>query len=265
MKEIRMNKHINQLWSQGEFSLGMNPCSKQTIPILHSLNLSINPSLHILMKYIQFSILTLLLLVGCAQSHSEHANRAEQPVQTQPRPGEAIATFAGGCFWCTEEVFENLKGVRQVISGYAGGKEKNPTYEQVSAGKTGHAEAVQVYYDPKVISYTTLVKVFFASHDPTTLNRQGPDAGKQYRSALFYQDENEKKIAEEEVQRVNVSGRYPNKIVTQIAPFTSFYPAEDYHQNYYRLNPDNSYIQHVSVPKVEKFKKEFKDLLKQKK
>jgi peptide-methionine (S)-S-oxide reductase len=216
------------------------------------------------MKYIQFSMLGLLLLMGCSQSHSENANRAEQTVPDKPRPGESVAFFASGCFWCTEEVFENLKGVRQVISGYAGGKEKNPTYEQVSAGQTGHAEAVQVYYDPKVISYATLVKVFFASHDPTTLNRQGPDTGKQYRSAIFYQNDEEKKAAEQEVERVNSSGRYPNKIVTQIVPFVAFYPAEDYHQDYYRLNPGNSYIQNVSKPKVEKFKKEFKDLLKQK-
>jgi len=217
------------------------------------------------MNKIPFLMMAWFLLAGCAQSRSEHDSGAQTPIQTGLQPGEALATFAGGCFWCTEEVFENLKGVRQVVSGYAGGTEKNPTYEQVGAGQTSHAEAIQIWYDPKVISYATLLKVFFnAAHDPTTLNRQGPDVGKQYRSVAFYRNEEEKKQIEQAIQETNQSGKYARPVVTQVVPFVAFYPAEDYHQDYYRLNPGNSYIQNVSRPKVEKFKKEFKELLKQK-
>jgi peptide-methionine (S)-S-oxide reductase len=160
-------------------------------------------------------------------------------------------------------VFEEVRGVREVVSGYAGGPEKKPTYEQVGSGRTGHAEAVQIYYDPKQVSYATLLDVFFrAAHDPTTLNRQGPDVGTQYRSAAFYRTSQEKEQIAAAIQRVNAAKQYPNPIVTQVAAFTEFWPAEDYHQGYYRLHPNDSYIQAVSTPKVEKFRKLFPELLK---
>ncbi|GAA4013604.1 peptide-methionine (S)-S-oxide reductase MsrA [Hymenobacter fastidiosus] len=178
--------------------------------------------------------------------------------------GLAVATFAGGCFWCTEEVFEELRGVRQVVSGYAGGPEQNPTYEQVGGGATGHAEAVQVYYDPKEVSYQTLLDVFFVgAHDPTTLNRQGPDAGPQYRSVAFYRTAEEKQLIEATIQRVSTARHYADPIVTQVTAFTRFWPAEDYHQGYYRLHPDDAYIRSVSRPKVAKFRKAYPAKLKQ--
>ena len=172
------------------------------------------------------------------------------------------AYFASGCFWCVEAVFESVKGVKEVVSGYAGGTELNPTYEQVAMGQTSHAEAVQVYYDPKVVSYETLVKVFFGSQDPTTLNRQGPDRGAQYRSVAFYKNEGEKKIIVDYIAKLTKDKVYNNPIVTEVTPFTKFYIAEDYHQDYERKNPNNSYIQGVSVPRLKRFQKKFPELLK---
>jgi peptide-methionine (S)-S-oxide reductase len=168
-----------------------------------------------------------------------------------------IATFAGGCFWCTEAYFERLKGVQRVISGYCGGKEKAPTYKQVSAGKTGHAESVQITYDPQQISYADLLKVHFATHDPTTLNRQGNDVGKQYRSVVFYHSPQQKAAAEKMIAELNKSGKYKSKIVTEVVPYSQFYPAEAYHQDYYLKNPDDPYVVSVAKPKVLKFEKEF--------
>lgn len=178
--------------------------------------------------------------------------------------GADTAIFASGCFWCTEAVFERVKGVEDVVSGYSGGPEKNPTYSEVSAGRTEHAEAVRVIYDPEVVSYHELVEMFFASHDPTQLNRQGPDVGKQYRSAIFYRNNEEKQTAEEVMKELDASGKYKRPIVTEITPFTAFYEAEDYHQNYYELHPDQPYVSSVSRPKVEKFMKEYKHKLKEK-
>ncbi len=174
------------------------------------------------------------------------------------------AIFAGGCFWCTEAVFERLEGVEEVFSGYTGGKEDNPTYEQVGAGSTGHAEAVMIYYNPKVLSYETLLEVFFATHDPTQLNRQGPDVGKQYRSSVFYQTKEEKAIIEKYIKQLNQSGKYSKPIVTEVAKFDVFYRAEEYHQDYYENHPENPYVQQVTVPKVKKFLKEFADRVKEK-
>lgn len=176
--------------------------------------------------------------------------------------GLAKATFAGGCFWCTEAYFERLAGVEAVISGYAGGKERNPTYKQVSAGLSSHAEAVQVYYNPKKVSYAELVEVFFATHDPTTLNRQGPDYGKQYRSVAFYRNPNEKSVLLQYITKVNASGKYKNKIVTQVRPLTKFWPAETYHQDYYVRNPSDPYVVRVAKPKVLKFEKAYQQKLK---
>jgi peptide-methionine (S)-S-oxide reductase len=174
------------------------------------------------------------------------------------------ATFAGGCFWCTEAVFERTKGVKSVVSGYTGGTQKDPTYEQVSAGMTDHAEAVQIYYDPEVITYQQLLEVFFGTMDPTQLNRQGPDVGEQYRSAVFYHDQTQQGLAENYMDKLSASGKYDKPIVTQLVPFEKFWVAEDYHQDYYELNPGNPYIQSVAKPKVKKFKKNYPDLLKDK-
>lgn len=172
------------------------------------------------------------------------------------------ATFGAGCFWCTEAVFLNVKGVTKVVSGYSGGKAKNPTYREVCSGLTGHAEVTQITYDPKVVSFSDLLEVFWNTHDPTTLNRQGADEGTQYRSAVFYADEEQKKIAEQYKKQLEESHLYKNPIVTEISPLTNFYPAEDYHQNYYALNPNQGYCQYVIRPKVEKFKKQFSAKLK---
>ena len=171
------------------------------------------------------------------------------------------AYFASGCFWCVESIYESLIGVDKVESGYSGGHTKNPTYYTVLTGKTGHAEAIKVYYDSNKISFNELVKVFFGSHDPTTLNRQGPDRGTHYRSIAFYSNENEKKIINEEIKRLLKNKTYP-KIVTEVKKFDVFYIAEDYHQDYKEKNPNNAYIWNVSVPRINKFKSKFSELLK---
>ncbi|QMW00802.1 peptide-methionine (S)-S-oxide reductase MsrA [Spirosoma foliorum] len=204
------------------------------------------------MKRIHLYALSLLLLAGCAQGQSNDHSPAKLP---SLKPGEAVATFAGGCFWALEEGMNQLKGVHEVISGYAGGNVKNPTYEQVGTDETGHAESVQVYYDPKVISYSQLLDAFFAGHDPTTLNRQGPDVGRDYRSVAFYRTPEEKAEIQEAIKRTNDSKHYANRVVTEVTPITVFYPAENYHQNYFALHPNQPYIQSVSLPKVEKLRK----------
>ncbi len=173
-----------------------------------------------------------------------------------------VATFGEGCFWCTEAVFQKLNGVIKVESGYSGGFVFNPTYEDVCTGKTGHAEVAQIYFDPSIISYEELLKVFFKTHDPTTLNRQGADVGPQYRSVIFYHDGEEKKIAEEIKRELDLEKIWPDTIVTEISPFDKFYKAEDYHQNYYDNNSNQPYCSFVITPKLEKFEKVFKDKLK---
>lgn len=175
---------------------------------------------------------------------------------------EEIATFGGGCFWCVEAIFKELKGVEKVVSGYAGGSMLNPGYEEVSSGTTGHAEAVQISYDPKTISYEQLLEVFFLTHDPTTPNRQGEDVGMQYRSAIFYHDENQKTAAQNFKKKLEADRIYDGPIVTELAPFTSFYPAESYHQDYYAQNPDKPYCQVVINPKLAKFRQKFATLRK---
>jgi peptide-methionine (S)-S-oxide reductase len=171
-------------------------------------------------------------------------------------------TFGAGCFWCTEAVFLNVNGVTKVVSGYSGGKVKNPTYREVCTGLTGHAEVTQITYDPKVVSFQDLLEVFWNTHDPTTLNRQGADEGTQYRSVIFYNDEEQKKIAEEYKKQLEASHVYKNPIVTEVSPLINFYPAEDYHQNYFALNPNQGYCQYVIRPKVDKFKQHFASKLK---
>lgn len=176
------------------------------------------------------------------------------------KPKEAIATFAGGCFWCEEAIFESIKGVKEVISGYSGGTEKTTNYQDVGSGKTGHAEAIEVYYDPTQVSFKDLMRVYLASIDPTQVNGQGPDHGKQYRSIAFYRNEEEKKIIEDAITILSNSGIYKSKIAIEVAPYTFFLEAEKYHQNYVRLNPENPYVQQESLPRRKRTLEKVKDL-----
>lgn len=173
-----------------------------------------------------------------------------------------MATLGGGCFWCIEAVFEQLRGVESVVSGYAGGHVENPTYEQVCGMKTGHTEVVQVTFDPAVVTYRDVLEVFFATHDSTTPNQQGNDIGPQYRSAIYYHSEEQKNTAEALIAELIAEKAFPNPIVTEVAPLTRFYPAEDYHQGYFRANPYQSYCSFVVSPKVAKFRKKFAEKLK---
>ncbi len=172
------------------------------------------------------------------------------------------ATFGAGCFWCVEAVFQDLEGVISVASGYTGGSIKNPSYKEICTGRTGHAEVCQLVYDPKKISFDELLQVFWKTHDPTTLNRQGNDSGTQYRSVIFYHNENQKMLAEKYKAELNKSGAWDNPVITEISPYSTFYKAEDYHQNYFNQNGDEPYCRYVIQPKVDKFKKAFQDKLK---
>jgi peptide-methionine (S)-S-oxide reductase len=185
----------------------------------------------------------------------------DSPADQTP-PKYASATLAGGCFWCLEAVFEQLAGVQEVVSGYSGGHVKSPSYEAVCAGITGHAEVVQLTFDPQRISYRDILQVFFSIHNPTTLNRQGADVGSQYRSAIFYHDETQKETAEETIQAIAASGLWEDPIVTEVAAYDGFYPAEDYHQEYYQRNSYQPYCQVVIAPKVAKLRKMYIDKLK---
>lgn len=188
-------------------------------------------------------------------SQIEHTD-VNQNIETN-----SVAYFASGCFWCVESVFESVKGVGDVISGYSGGKSSNANYKMVSAGRTNHAEAVAVHYDSTEIDYPTLLKVFFGSHDPTTLNQQGPDKGRQYRSSIFYRNDKEKELAQNYVQELLKNGTFP-KITTEIVPLDAFYEAEAYHQDYEHKNPNNGYVKAVSIPRLNKFKAKYPELLK---
>jgi peptide-methionine (S)-S-oxide reductase len=171
-------------------------------------------------------------------------------------------TFGAGCFWCTEAVFLHVKGVVKVVSGYSGGKVKNPTYREICTGLTGHAEVTQITFDDQLVSFEDLLEVFWNTHDPTTLNRQGADEGTQYRSAIFYHTDTQRESAENYKKQLETSHTYNKPIVTEISPLVNYYPAEGYHQNYFELNPNQSYCQYVVRPKVEKFKKQFVDKIK---
>jgi peptide-methionine (S)-S-oxide reductase len=207
-------------------------------------------------------------LVSTANAETPFAStvpkaEASQVVKSAEVPaGMATATFGAGCFWCTEAVFQRLKGVLSVVSGYSGGSVKNPTYRQVSTGTTGHAEAIQVTYDPAVVSYEELLEVFWQTHDPTTQDRQGNDSGPQYRSAIFYNSNAQKQLAEEYKKKLDASGAFDGPIITQIVPFTEFFRAEEYHQNYYNANSQQPYCRVVIGPKLAKLKKVFQDKLK---
>ncbi len=182
--------------------------------------------------------------------------------QIQETLGKQVATLGGGCFWCTEAVFDDLKGVEHVESGYSGGTVANPTYPQVCTGTTGHAEVVQITFDPKVISFKQLLQVFFTVHDPTTLNRQGADVGTQYRSVIFYHDDEQKRVAEQVIKEIEAEKIWDAPIVTELAPAKAFYTAEDYHQEYFQNNPNQPYCRVVIAPKVAKFRQHYREQLK---
>jgi len=210
-------------------------------------------------------------LMSCAQKTSTNNNNTKvtmEQKETLPKdnpalPATEIATFANGCFWCTEAIFEELDGVISATSGYTGGQTENPTYKEVSNGNTGHAECLQIVYDPLKVTFDELLEVFWQTHDPTTLNRQGADVGTQYRSGIFYHNDEQKEKAEKYKAALDSSGAFNNRIVTEITPFTKFYPAEDYHQQYFEQNGNsNPYCKIVIQPKLDKFRKVFKDKLK---
>ncbi len=186
----------------------------------------------------------------------------KEPIKLNVTEGMEIATFAGGCFWCTEAVFLDIKGVEKVVSGYIGGITKNPTYKEICTGTTGHAEAIQITFDPTQVAYEDLLEIFFATHDPTTLNRQGADVGTQYRSEIFYHSLAQKDKAENYIALIEKEKLYEKKVVTKVSTATIFYPAEEYHQNYYNQNTEQGYCQMVIAPKLEKLRKYYKTKLK---
>lgn len=208
----------------------------------------------------RFGVLFLFIVATSCQAQSTKSDVRKLKLEA-PR-GKAIAAFAEGCFWCSEHIFEAVVGVDSAVSGYAGGTIPNPTYELVNTETTGHAETVLVYYDPKVISYEALTKVFFTSHDPTTPNQQGPDRGSSYRSILFFRTPGEEEIAKKSLADFSNNGLYDRKIVSEIKKLTEFYRAEEYHQDYIIHHPTNSYVVNVSIPRFEKFKKTYKGKLK---
>jgi peptide-methionine (S)-S-oxide reductase len=211
-----------------------------------------------------FSILCSLLLpaVGCSESGRQKVISQDSSDMELKNQETDTATFGAGCFWCVEAFFQELKGVHKVVSGYMGGHVKRPTYKEVCNGNTGHAEVVQIVYDPKMIHFTELLEVFWQTHDPTTLNRQGADVGTQYRSVVFFHSEEQKKTAEELKLSLDVSGAFAGPIVTEISPASEFYVAEDYHQNYYAQNGSAPYCQFVIKPKMDKFRKVFSEKIK---
>ncbi|MGB6153843.1 MAG: peptide-methionine (S)-S-oxide reductase MsrA [Pricia sp.] len=225
------------------------------------------------MKFTKIVLLALSLsLTTSCQSNTKKTQDSASTESTaqmakptaQELEGLETAYFASGCFWCVEAIFESVKGVKEVVSGYAGGTSENPTYEQVARGQTDHAEAVEVYYDPEVISFTALVQVFFGSHDPTTLNQQGPDRGPQYRSIAFYKNEKEKDSIEGYIKALKDQNVYQGEpITTEVTELNKFYKAEEYHQDYEKKHPNNSYITNVSVPRLNRFKANFADYLKE--
>jgi len=212
-------------------------------------------------------VLFVLPFVSCGQKKETQDvsgvfKEQEEHKENSSGVKQDTATFAAGCFWCVEEQFKQLKGVLSVTSGYTGGKTPNPDYEQVSSGTTGHAEACNIVYDPSFISYRDLLEAFFTAHDPTQLNRQGNDTGTQYRSAVFYHNEEQRQLTLYYIKRLDEEKAFPRKIVTEVVPYTVFYKAEDYHQNYYENNKEQQYCRFVIAPKLDKFRKVFKEKLK---
>jgi peptide-methionine (S)-S-oxide reductase len=215
-----------------------------------------------MLRFLFISVVSFMGLNSCAQKNNTPKTKKDNKVMTSSSSKLDTATFGTGCFWCTEAIFQQLEGVEKVTSGYSGGKVPNPTYEQVCSKTTGHAECLNIMYDPKKITFDELLEVFWQTHDPTTLNRQGADVGTQYRSVVFYHNEEQRAKTEKYKAELDKSGAFDNPIVTTLEPFTIFYPAENYHQNYYNNNGSQGYCQFVIRPKVEKFEKVFKSKLK---
>ena len=211
------------------------------------------------------SIIVLLMVFISCQNNAQNKKSKDvstlKPVEIPMQNGMARAYFASGCFWCVEAIYESVKGVNEVINGYSGGHTKNPTYEASNTGRTGHAESVEVIYDPEIVSFATLVDVYFGSQNPTQVNGQGPDHGSQYRSIIFYQNDEQKQIIES--KKETLAKKLNATIAAEVYPFQKFWKAEDYHQNYERLNPGNPYVQKVSIPRLNRFKQKFPELLKE--
>lgn len=208
------------------------------------------------------TIFSSVFLYGCQDSKIETKNEEKIKMNEAQNKDFQTATFASGCFWCAEAIFERVKGVYSIESGYTGGAIENPTYQQVSNGNTNHAEAIQLTFDSTEITYDELLEIFWKTHDPTTLNKQGADVGTQYRSAIFYHNEGQKQKAEYYKNELDKAGLWKDPIVTEIVPFKKFYKAEDYHQDYYENNPNQGYCAYVITPKIEKFEKIFNDKIK---
>lgn len=206
---------------------------------------------------------SIILSCEAKKPRKETGNSLNSEIFNSKNKNMDTATFGAGCFWCVEAIFQDLVGVEQVQSGYSGGKIKEPTYREVSSGKTGHAEVVQIVYNPEKITFDELLEVFWQTHDPTTLNKQGADVGTQYRSVVFYHNDEQKNKAESYKSKLNQSGAFPNPIITEISEFQNFYIAEDYHQNYFNENKEAPYCTYVIKPKLEKYKKIFKDKMKE--
>lgn len=206
--------------------------------------------------------LLLVIVISIFSMQSSKSQLKEKEIMNEQNQGLEEVTFGSGCFWCVEAVFQELEGVTSVKSGYSGGEVINPTYRQICTGTTGHAEVARIVYDPKKISFEELLEVFWKTHDPTTLNRQGNDSGTQYRSAIFFHNDKQKETAEHYKIELDKSGAFANPIVTEISPLINYYEAENYHQDYYTLNPNQGYCQFVIAPKMDKFRKAFKDKLK---
>jgi len=214
-----------------------------------------------------FIALSGIIMISCESPNAQTAKSVQADMKTmeenkKPSGELDTAVFGAGCFWCVEAIFLQLNGVQEVVSGYSGGARENPSYDQVCSGATGHAEVIQVIYDPAKLTFVELLEVFWGVHDPTTLNRQGADVGTQYRSVIFYTNDNQKKLAEEYKTKLNVSGAFPQPVVTEISPLKAFYKAENYHQNYFNENGSQPYCSLVIKPKLEKFKKVFGDKMK---
>lgn len=217
------------------------------------------------MKFLPALFLLLSISTGCKDTPGEPVTKPEianaDPVEVPAQDGLERAYFASGCFWCVEAVFESVKGVKEAVSGYSGGHTENPTYEETNTGQTGHAEAVEVIYDPELVDFETLTDVYFGSMDPTQKNGQGPDIGSQYRSIIFYQNEEQKKIIQQKMKEI--SKEYEKPLAVEVLPFQKFWEAEAYHQNYEKNNPNDPYIRNVSIPRINKFKRKFPQLLKE--
>ncbi len=213
-------------------------------------------------KYLILPLFALVSLTSCAQKSNNKALVKKEAISSKELLKYSVATFAAGCFWHEEAMFESIKGVKEAVSGYAGGNTTNPTYESIEEGNSSHAETVNVYYDPSVINYTTLLKIYFAGQDPTQVNGQGNDRGTQYRSIVFYRNNNEKQLTEVYIKQLNALGKYNKPIAVQVVPFTKFWDAEDYHQDYIVKNPNQGYVQAVSIPEIKHLQKLYPELIK---